>query len=65
MNDLQKYEERFEEINKMNLTNFERDKAIAKLMSRIEKDNGGINKIISQRNKITEFYIRIRDERKF
>ena len=62
---LKKYKERFEEIREMNLTIAERDKAIANLMTTIETENGGINKIISREDKIAKFYTTIRDERKF
>lgn len=65
MMNLEKYKERFEEIEKMNLTIAERDRAIAKLMTTIEIENGGINEIISRKNEITDFYLFIRDERRF
>jgi len=65
MNNLQKYRERFEEIEQMSLTITKRDRAIAKLMTTIEIENGGINEIISRKNEITDFYLFIRDERKF
>lgn len=63
MRNLQSYKERFEEIEQMNLTIAGRDRAIGSLMTTIENENGGINKIISRENKITDFYLTIRDER--
>lgn len=65
MNTLQKYKERFEEIERMNLTSFERDKTIANLMTTIEIENGGINTIIGQQDELTEFYKKISFARKF
>ena len=65
MSDLEKYKKRFEEIEQMNLTIAERDRAIGKIMTTIENENGGINKIVSRENKISGFYLHIRDERKF
>lgn len=65
MDNLTAYKKRFKEIEQMNLTITERDGAIGKLMTTIENENGGINKIISRENKITDFYLHIRDERKF
>ena len=65
MDNLQKYKERFEKIKQMNLTIAEKDRAIGKLMTTIEKENGGINEIISRKNEITDFYLFIRDERRF
>lgn len=64
MNNVKKYKEEFERTEKMDLTIAERDRAIANLMTTMEIENGGINKIITRNDETTEFYTFIRDERK-